>query len=94
MSDPGKSPFRAVPQDRVLADGRQFGSDDSGIDFFADALARPHTDAEAVFAAGVAAMGGTGSAQGWVAFRGDLSADPAARAAFILHGPAGVRREN
>lgn len=85
------SPFRAVPQEHVLRDDRHFGSDDGGLGFFAEAVAAPHPEVDAVFSAGVAAMGGLhGDAP--VEFRGELAADPAARAAFILKGPAGVRR--
>lgn len=85
------SPFKAVPQEHILRDDRHFGADDCGVGFFSEAVTSPHPDADAVFRAGVAAMAGL-EAERVVEFRGDISADPAARAAFILRGPRGVRR--
>jgi hypothetical protein len=74
---------------RVLTRERDFGDDGLSSDFFADALS-----ADAFLRAGVAAFtnGDELAVVKVVEFSGDLAGDEAARAAFILRGPNGVRR--
>jgi len=91
------SVFGRVDADRVLTKPTEFGDDAMGSDFFAQALHAAHREAAAVHSSGVAAFTGldevaTFGATGPVSFSGSLINDAAARRAFILGGPASVRR--
>ncbi len=91
------SVFGRVDADRVLTKPTEFGDDATGSDFFAQALQASHHQAAAVHSSGVAAFTGLDEvaiigAAGPVSFSGSLIDDVAARRAFILGGPAGVRR--
>lgn len=85
----GESVFGHRETHRVLARERDFGDDGLSSDFFADALS-----ADAFLRAGVAAFtkGDELTVAKVVEFSGDLAAHEAARTAFILRGPNGVRR--
>lgn len=91
------SVFAAVDQEQMISRIETSPADDTETHFFDQVLAQtPSTDA---LDSGIRVFGGEPTApapesadEAVVVFTGDFAGNPAARRAFILHGPPGVAR--
>ncbi len=104
-----RSVFGRVDQDSVISRLDQAPQDEAETSFFERALKERDAAADRVFEDGVLVMGGRtqpsrpglaapvpsgpGEFSGPVEYAGTVADDVRARRSFILHGPAGVRRQ-